>query len=328
LSSSAHVNGIDLHYSTYGDTKAPPLIFLHGGMGNSENWGNQVGAFAERYRVILIDSRGHGRSTRDARPFGYDLMADDVIALMDELSVRKASIVGWSDGGNIGLSIALRYPERLDRLFAFGANSDPSGVMPPDEKNPVFALLMPRLAEEYRRLSPTPDKFEIFSAEIGQMWATQPRWSEADLARIRNPVAIADGDHEEMIFRTHTEQLTRQIPGAQLILLRDVSHFAPFQDPAQFNEAVHNFLEAPDCPDRLRLGQRHRARHDRGLFEARPRDTVGLAVACGYFSDALQRAQQHGPAWPDGGTQDHETLMELTYWFDFRNSEFFIQPNL
>jgi pimeloyl-ACP methyl ester carboxylesterase len=63
LSSSAHVNGIDLHYYTYGDTKAPPLIFLHGGMGNSENWGNQVGAFAERYRVILIDSRGHGRST-------------------------------------------------------------------------------------------------------------------------------------------------------------------------------------------------------------------------------------------------------------------------
>jgi hypothetical protein len=91
-------------------------------------------------------------------------------------------------------------------------------------------------------------------------------------------VAIADGDHEEMIFRTHTEQLTRQIPGAQLILLRDVSHFAPFQDPAQFNEAVHNFLEAPE---------RHRARHERGLFEARPRDAVGLAVACGYFSDAL-----------------------------------------
>ena len=96
LSSSAHVNGIDLHYSTYGDTKAPPLIFLHGGMGNSENWGNQVGAFAERYRVILIDSRGHGRSTRDARPFGYDLMADDVIALMDKLRVRKGSIAGWA----------------------------------------------------------------------------------------------------------------------------------------------------------------------------------------------------------------------------------------
>jgi pimeloyl-ACP methyl ester carboxylesterase len=235
----------DRQYVTYGDTKAPPLIFLHGGMGNSENWGNQVGAFAGRYRVILIDSRGHGRSSRDARPFGYDLMADDVIALMDQLGVRKASIVGWSDGGNIGLSIALRYPERLDRLFAFGANSDPSGVMPPDDKNPVFALLMPRLAEEYRRLSPTPDNFETFSAEIGHMWATQPRWTEADLARIGNRVAIADGDHEEMVFRAHTEQMARHIPGAQLIRLREVSHFAPFQDPAQFNEAVANFLEAP-----------------------------------------------------------------------------------
>ena len=120
--------------------------------------------------MILIDSRD-GRSSRDARPFGHDLMADDVIALMDQLGVRKASIVGWSDGGNIGLSIALRYPKRLDRLFAFGANSAPSGVMPPD-KSPVFALLMPRLAEDYRRLSPTPDNFETFSAEIGQMWPT------------------------------------------------------------------------------------------------------------------------------------------------------------
>jgi pimeloyl-ACP methyl ester carboxylesterase len=194
--------------------QGPPLIFLYGGISNSENWGNQVGAFAERYRVILIASRGHGRSTRDARPYGYDLMADNVIALMDQLSVRKADIVDWSDGGKIGLSIVLRYPERLDRLFVFGANSDPSGVMPPDEKNPVFALLVPRLAGEYRRLSPTPDKFETLSVEIGQMWAMQPRWSEADLARIRNPVAIADGDHEEMIFRTHTEQMTRQIPRA------------------------------------------------------------------------------------------------------------------
>src|SRR5688572_25258002 len=75
---------------------------------------------------------------------------------------------------------------------------------------------MPRLAKEYRRLSPTPDKFETFSTEIGQVWATQRRWSEADLARIRNPVAIADGDHEEMIFRTHT----RQISSGQSILLR------------------------------------------------------------------------------------------------------------
>ena len=191
--------------------------------------------------MILIDSRGHGHSSRDARPFGYDLMADDVIALMDQLGVRKASIVGWSDGGNIGLSIALRYPERLDRLFAFGANSDPSGVMPPDDKNPVFALLMPRLAEDYRRLSPTPDKFETFSAEIGQMWATQPRWTEADLARIGHRVAIADGDHEEMVFRAHTEQMARHIPGAQLIRLRECVTLRPVSRPGAIQRSRGQF---------------------------------------------------------------------------------------
>ena len=84
------------------------MIFLHGGLANTDYWGGQVPAVAAHHTVILMDSRGHGRSTRDARPYGYDLMADDVVALMDSLKIARADIVGWSDGGILGIDLAMR----------------------------------------------------------------------------------------------------------------------------------------------------------------------------------------------------------------------------
>jgi pimeloyl-ACP methyl ester carboxylesterase len=129
------VNGIRVWYAEFGH--GVPVILLHGGLANSAYWGNQVPALARRYRVIVMDSRGHGRSTRNEQPYGYDLMASDVLALMDTLNIRKAAIVGWSDGAILGLDIAIHHPERLTKLFAFAANSDPSGVADID-KSPVF----------------------------------------------------------------------------------------------------------------------------------------------------------------------------------------------
>src|SRR5579872_3344818 len=113
----APVNGIRVWYATFGSGE--PVILLHGGLANANYWGLQVRALAPHYRVIVMDSRGHGRSSRDTRPFGYDLMADDVIGLMDYLGIPKAAIVGWSDGAIIGLDIAQRHPQRLTKLFAF-----------------------------------------------------------------------------------------------------------------------------------------------------------------------------------------------------------------
>src|SRR5271170_3662076 len=133
----ADANGIRIHFAIYGH--GSPVIFLHGGLANTDYWGKQVPAVAAHHTVILIDSRGHGRSTRDTRPYGYDLMADDVVALMDELKIRKADIVGWSDGGIIGLDLAMRHKERVGKVFAFAANTVTSGVIEGVEKNPTFA---------------------------------------------------------------------------------------------------------------------------------------------------------------------------------------------
>jgi pimeloyl-ACP methyl ester carboxylesterase len=236
----AHVNGIDLWYAEYG--KGPPVILLHGGLGNSDYWGNQVPALARSYRVITIDSRGHGRSGRDARPYGYDLMADDVLALMDHLHIDKASIVGWSDGGIIGLDIAIRHPERLNRLFAFGANSDPSGVREDLGQNDTFNRFIAHAGGDYKRLSRTPGDYDAFVAAISKMWDTEPHFTADQLRAIRVPTAIADGEHDEAIKRAHTEMMAGLIPGARLIILPGVSHFAMLQDPALFNAAVLGFL--------------------------------------------------------------------------------------
>ena len=103
-----------------------------------------------------MDSRGHGRSTRDARPYGYDLMADDVVGLLDYLNIKRAAVVGWSDGGILGLDLAIRYPKRVAKVFAFAANTDPSGVVDGVEKNPTFAAFIKRAGLEYQALSPTP----------------------------------------------------------------------------------------------------------------------------------------------------------------------------
>jgi pimeloyl-ACP methyl ester carboxylesterase len=234
-------DGADIWYATYG--AGAPVILLHGGLANSEYWGDQVPALtAAGYRVILIDSRGHGRSSRDTRPYTYELMASDVVAVMDALKVRRAAVVGWSDGAIIGLVMAMKDPDRLTRVFAFAANMDPSGVKPDVLANRTFSRFGTEAAASYARLSPTPAGFDDFAKAINRMWDTEPNYTAADLARIATPVAIVDGDHDEAIKREHTEYLARSIPGARLVILPGVSHFAMLQDPAQFNAAVLLFL--------------------------------------------------------------------------------------
>jgi pimeloyl-ACP methyl ester carboxylesterase len=236
----APVNGIKLYYAVSG--QGPAVILLHGGLANSDYWGNQVKALQARHTVIVMDSRGHGRSTRDARPYGYDLMADDVVGLMDFLKVPRADIVGWSDGAILGIDLALRHPTRVGKVFAFAANTQTSGVVDNVDKNPTFAAFIARAGKEYAKLSPTPKEYDGFVAQISKMWETEPNWTDAQLRTIRAPVLVADGDHDEAIKRPHTEYMAATIPGAGLLILPNTSHFAFLQDPGLFNAAVVNFL--------------------------------------------------------------------------------------
>lgn len=234
-------DGACIWYAAFGD--GTPVLLLHGGLGHSGNWGYQVPALiAAGYRVVVIDSRGHGRSTRDERPYTYELLAGDVRAVLDALALDRVAMVGWSDGACVALVLARETPERVAGVFFFACNMDPSGAKELDEANPLLGRCFGRHAKDYAQLSATPDDFRVFVAAVGQMQSTEPNYAASDLAEVRVPVTIAQGEEDEFIKREHAEYLARSIPGAELVILPEVTHFAPLQRPEVFNAAVFDFL--------------------------------------------------------------------------------------
>ncbi|MBA8904000.1 alpha/beta hydrolase [Phyllobacterium sp. P30BS-XVII] len=234
-------DGAKVWYASYG--AGAPVILLHGGLGHSGNWGYQIPALTSSgYRAIVIDSRGHGRSTRDSRPYTYELMASDVVAVMDTLHLEKAAFVGWSDGACIALVLASKAPDRVDGVFFFGCNMDPSGTKE-FVLTPVVDRCFSRHSRDYAELSATPDAFQAFVDAVSLMMGTEPNYMAEDLAAIRVPVTIVQSEHDEFIKPEHAEYLARSIPGAALITLAGVSHFAPLQRPELFNNAVLAFLK-------------------------------------------------------------------------------------
>ena len=220
-----------------------PVILLHGGRASSLSWGHQVRSLvARRHRVILVDSRGHGRSTLGEQPLSYALMAQDVAAVMDRLGLRRAALAGWSDGAIVGLELSMRQPQRVSRLFAFGPNVNRRHLEAP-LPSPVLPLIGPRLRADYEAIAPDPQGFMRLGDAVAAMQAREPDYTDGQLAALRGPViAIAAADRDEFITMRHFKYASAAIPDAQLLVLRRVSHFAPWQDPAGFNEALLDFL--------------------------------------------------------------------------------------
>jgi pimeloyl-ACP methyl ester carboxylesterase len=221
-----------------------PVVILHGGVASSDFMGGEAQALlASRRQVILVDSRGHGRSTLGHAPLTYEGMAEDVVAVLDAVHVDRAAVVGWSDGAIIGLVLAMKHPERTSAVYAFGANMDLSGFDPRRGSLGIKAKAGLAMRFNYLKISPTPLAYGRLEKAVTTLQATQPNYTRADLRRIQGPrIAIVDADHEEFIPRAHTEYLARTIPGAELIILPGVSHFAPIQDPDGFSRSAIDFL--------------------------------------------------------------------------------------
>lgn len=237
----AENEGARIWYASFGS--GTPVVLLHGGLGCGDNFGYQVPALTENgYRAIVVDSRGHGRSTRSGGALHYALMADDVVAVLDALRLPDATFAGWSDGAIVALTIAMNRPERVQRVFAFGVNMDLSGVADVAPSDPLLARIIASARRDYERLSPAPGEFGAFSKVVFAMMATEPDYSAAELRAIRVPVAIVRGEDDALIKAEHAEYLARTIPGARLVALPEVGHFALLQRPATFNAALLTFL--------------------------------------------------------------------------------------
>jgi len=238
----APVNGMQMYYAVFG--AGDPVLLIHGGLGHADIWASQVATLSKAHKVIVADSRGHGRSTRTEQPYGYDLMASDYLALLDYLKIDKTALVGWSDGGIIGIDIALHHPERLTRLFAQAANVTTDGVDPGVMTNKTCAAYIDRSGRDYKKMSKTPDQYDAFVAQISHMWESEPAWTKEQLGKVTTPTAIVAGDHDEAIKREHTEYMASAIAGAKLIILPNASHFAMLQAPDEYSQAALDFIDS------------------------------------------------------------------------------------
>jgi pimeloyl-ACP methyl ester carboxylesterase len=228
-------------FATFGNERAPAVLLLHGGGGSSDYWGNLIRDLAPDHHVIVLDARGQGRSTNDAPIISYEQMARDAIAVLDRLGIRETAVVGWSDGANVGFYLALRFPKRVAALIAFAGNATPAGYQP--NSNPAaMRAYIARTRAEYRKLSPQPKRYDEMMKRLSVLWKTQPDLSAEDLRRIRSRTAILQGEKDEIIRRSHAEEIAAQIPGARLVLLAGAGHFAPLTQREAFNKAVRDFL--------------------------------------------------------------------------------------
>jgi len=238
----APLNGTSVFYAQFGEGPPPPVLLLHGGLANAKYWGHQIQELARAHTVVVMDTRGHGQSPVTSNKFSYRTFAEDAEALLNLLKIDQAAVVGWSDGAITGLQLAISRPERISRLFAFGANSSPDGLKPGGSRNQVFASYVARCRAEYSQLSLHPERWPQLVTGLGAMWRTEPNFTKAMLATIKLPVVISIGEHDEIIRRDHSERLAKLIPGARLTIQPGVSHFGMLQNPGQFNSAVVELL--------------------------------------------------------------------------------------
>jgi pimeloyl-ACP methyl ester carboxylesterase len=258
----APVNGISMYYAIYGH--GTPLLLIHGGLSSSDVWAAAIPLLAEKHEVIVADSRGQGRSTQTKERLTYSLMANDYLALLDYLRLSSVAVVGWSDGAIIGIDLAIHHPDRLTALFAQAANASPDGlVAPPRSDEHVPSLRLYSVLKELKgqvvsvvenvktgisgwleQPSTTHSASLALQKEIHELWATEPHYSQNQLASISVRTAIVIGDHDDVIRLDHTEYLAKTIPGARLIILHGVGHAAVLQDPAGYAHAVLDFVDA------------------------------------------------------------------------------------
>ena len=236
------INGAQLYYAVFNKNGKDPVLLLHGGMISSEEWGGEVRRLYKTHKVIVADTRGHGRSTMSAQPFTYHLFAEDVLQLLDSLQIKKIAIIGWSDGGITGLLLAIHHPERISRLFTFGTNYNQSGYKTEEPDSAMSAHFMAKVKADYRRLSPTPDSLPKLKKALGKLYSTEPDIPPGDLKKILCPVTIAHAEYDQFIRWEHSVEMAQLIPNATLVIIKGVSHGGPLQDPEGFHKAVLNWL--------------------------------------------------------------------------------------
>ena len=241
------VNGLQMYFEEQG--AGEPLLFIHGGSASIESFYQQIPAFTGQYRVIAADSRGHGRTGDTEGEYSYPLMAEDFAQFIQSRGLGPVSIIGWSDGGIIGLHLAIHFPQLVKKLVMIGACADVSGQTEEflesvrhgkPEEHPAI------LIELYQQLSPDgPAHWPVFYEKLRRMWLGSPHYTTEQLKSVRCPVLVMVGEHD-IVKTEHTAEMAHALPNAQICVISGASHFAPVENPAAVNSAILAFLKAGD----------------------------------------------------------------------------------
>ncbi|WP_460567118.1 alpha/beta fold hydrolase [Flaviaesturariibacter terrae] len=232
----ADIRGIRMYYESYG--KGAPLLIIHGNGGSINNFLYQIPYFQTKYHVILADSRAQGRSTDTGDSLSYEMMADDLAALLDHLKLDSCYVIGWSDGGINGLLLAIRHPEKVKKLAITGANLEP-------DSSAVDPWVW-QWAQQYQtRLQAQKDSPKTQQErKLAHLLTAEPHIPLADLARIQCPTLVIGGDHD--VIRTrHTLLIAESIPRSYLWILPASGHSTPIFYRDQFNHVVGDFFKKP-----------------------------------------------------------------------------------
>ncbi|MDB5120295.1 MAG: hypothetical protein JWN56_1513 [Sphingobacteriales bacterium] len=226
------LNDTMLYYETYG--AGEPLLLLHGNGGSIADFYKQISELAKHFRVIAVDTRAHGKSTDESSgPLTYDLFADDMKVLLDLLQIQKTTVVGWSDGGNTGLILAIKYPDYVNRLAIMGSNLVPSGLE---------TSLLADFESRKTQLQGKTDSDSIKQLRLLSLLINEPQISNTQLQTINAPVLVMVGD-QDVIKPEHTEEIRAHINKSELKIFKDANHSAPQEIPEEFNATVIEFLK-------------------------------------------------------------------------------------
>ncbi len=210
-----------------------PLLLLHGNGDNCGYFKGQIDEFAKYYHVFAIDTRGHGQTPRGNMPFTISQFADDLSLFMDSISIQKAHILGFSDGGNIALDFVLKYPEKVDRLILNGANINPGGV-----KRSVQIPI--EIGYRIAKKSSAKSEKAKRNAEMLGLMVNEPNISPEELSAITAKTLVIAGTND-MIKTSHTRLIAENIPKSSLVFIKG-DHFIAAKRPEEFNRAVLDFL--------------------------------------------------------------------------------------
>jgi pimeloyl-ACP methyl ester carboxylesterase len=239
------VNDIRVYYEIYGEGE--PLLLLHGNSGSINGFEYQIPELSKHFKVIAVDSRAQGRSSDSEKEITYALMASDMSELIEKLKLGSVYVVGWSDGGNIGLELALNHPDKIKKLITFGANFTwENFIVPPDSvtmdpNDPLIVKVSPIL-QKYKagmdKITPEIKK------KLSTLMEKFPNLTEEQLRQIKIPVLVVVGDHD-LIKIDHTVTLFNNLPHAQLFIIPGASHMVVIEQPELVNSEIIKFINTP-----------------------------------------------------------------------------------